>query len=120
MGNAAWESRPEMEARLRDTQLTMFDWVNIRRAEEYLKMVDGALPPIPSETETGSRTHAVKARSVIRTLLVDPIAKTLFFFFPQRKPVPSLDNFHDEGALEAHPHQDKSGERSIERGQIST
>ncbi len=65
MGNAAWESRPEMETRLRDTQLTMFDWVNIRRAEEYLKMVDGALPPIPSETETGSRTHAVKARSVI-------------------------------------------------------
>jgi hypothetical protein len=59
--NAVCDSRPEMESRLRDTQLTMFDWVNIRRAEEeYRKMVDGALPPIPSEGETGSRTHAVK------------------------------------------------------------
>ena len=55
--------RPEMESQLRDTQLTMFDWINIRRlgAEEYRKMVDGALPPIPSEeTDMGSRTHAVK------------------------------------------------------------
>jgi hypothetical protein len=63
--NAVWDSdrRPEMESRLRDTQLTMFDWINIRRlgAEEYRKMVDGALPPIPSEeTDMGSRTHAVK------------------------------------------------------------
>jgi hypothetical protein len=61
-GNAAWENRPEMESRLRETQLTMLDWVNIRRTEEhqYQKMVDGALPPIPSETETGSRPHVVK------------------------------------------------------------
>jgi len=63
--NAVWDSnrRPEMESRLRDTQLTMFDWINIRRlgAEEYRKMVDGALPPIPSEeSDMGSRTHAVK------------------------------------------------------------
>ena len=64
--NAVWDAgnrRPEMESRLRDTQLTMFDWINIRRlgAEEYRKMVDGALPPIPSEeTDMGSRTHAVK------------------------------------------------------------
>ncbi len=61
--NAVWDSngRPEMEPRLRDTQLTMFDWINIRRAEEYRKMADGALPPIPSEeTDMGSRTHAVK------------------------------------------------------------
>ena len=36
--------------------------VNVRRAEEYQKMVDGALPPIPSETEVGSRTHVVKVR----------------------------------------------------------
>jgi hypothetical protein len=58
-----WDNRPEMESRLRETQLTMFDWVNIRQSEEYRKMVDGALPPIPSETETGSRTHAVKVCS---------------------------------------------------------
>ena len=63
--NAVWDSnrRPEMESRLRDTQLTMLDWINIRRlgAEEYRKMVDGALPPIPSEErDMGSRTHAVK------------------------------------------------------------
>jgi hypothetical protein len=64
--NAVWDTgnrRPEMESRLRDTQLTMFDWINIRRlgVEEYRKMVDGALPPIPSEeTDMGSRTHAVK------------------------------------------------------------
>lgn len=58
--NTVWNNRPEMESRLRDTQLTMLDWVNLRRAEEYQKMVDGALPPIPSEIETGSRTHAVK------------------------------------------------------------
>jgi hypothetical protein len=58
--NAVWDNRPEMESRLRETQLTMFDWINIRQSEEYRKMVDGALPPIPSETETGSRTHAVK------------------------------------------------------------
>lgn len=65
--NAVWDTsnrRPEMESRLRDTQLTMFDWMNIRRlgAEEYRKMVDGALPPIPSEETDimGSRTHAVK------------------------------------------------------------
>ncbi|KAH9985654.1 hypothetical protein BJV74DRAFT_554191 [Russula compacta] len=77
--NTVWDNRPEMESRLRDTQLTMFDWVNLRRAEEYQKMVDGALPPIPSEIETGSRTHAVK-----------------------RKPVPSLDSFYDEGVREPH------------------
>jgi hypothetical protein len=66
--NAVWDGssncrRPEMESRLRDTQSTMFDWINIRRlgAEEYRKMVDGALPPIPSEErDMGSRTHAVK------------------------------------------------------------
>ncbi|KAH9962251.1 hypothetical protein BC827DRAFT_1155080 [Russula dissimulans] len=78
-GNAVWDNRPEMESRLRDTRLTMIDWVNIRRAEEYQKMVDGALPPLPSETETGSRTRAVK-----------------------RKPVPSLDNFQDERVRELH------------------
>jgi len=78
--------QPEMESRLRDTQLTMFDWINIRRAEEYRKMVDGALPPIPSEeTDVGSRTHAVK-----------------------RKPVPSFDCFQDdEGVRE--PDLVKSG-----------
>jgi len=45
-------------------------------------MVDGALPPIPSEeTEMGSRTHAVK-----------------------RKPVPLFDSFQDnEGVSEPHP-----------------
>lgn len=59
-GNAAWEDPPEMESRLRETQLTMLDWVSTRRAEEYQKIVDGALPPIPSETETGSRPHVVK------------------------------------------------------------
>jgi hypothetical protein len=64
--NAVWDSTnrpPEMESRLRDTQLTMLDWINIRRlgAEEYRKLVDGALPPIPSEErDMGSRTHAVK------------------------------------------------------------
>jgi len=42
-------------------------------------MVDGALPPIPSETERGSRTRAVK-----------------------RKPVPSLGNFQDEDVREPH------------------
>ena len=68
MTNAAavWESHPEMEeSRLRETQLlttTMLEWANVRRAEEYQKMVDGALPPIPSETETGSRTRVVKVR----------------------------------------------------------
>lgn len=58
--NAVWDSRPGMESRLRDTQLTMFDWINIQQSDEYRKMVDGALPPLPSETEVGSRTHAVK------------------------------------------------------------
>ena len=60
--NAVWDNRPEMESRLRETQMTMFDWINIRplEAEEYRKMVNGALPPIPSDTEMGSRTHAVK------------------------------------------------------------
>lgn len=63
MTNAVWESQPEMESRLRETQLTtMLEWANVRRAEEYQKMVDGALPPIPSETEMGSRTHVVKVR----------------------------------------------------------
>lgn len=65
MTNAAWESQqPEMESRLRETQrLTTLEWVGVRRAEEYQKMVDGALPPIPSETtEMGSRTHVVKVR----------------------------------------------------------
>ena len=66
MTNAAWESQqPEMESRLREMQrLTTLEWVGVRRAEEYQKMVDGALPPIPSETTTemGSRTHVVKVR----------------------------------------------------------
>jgi len=68
MTNAAavWESHPEMEeSRLRETQLltaTMLEWANVRRAEEYQKMADGALPPIPSETEMGSRTRVVKVR----------------------------------------------------------
>jgi hypothetical protein len=56
----------------------MFDWINIRQSEEYRKMVDGALPPLPSETEMGSRTHAVK-----------------------RKPVPTFDSFQDEGVRES-------------------
>ena len=51
-----------MEARLRDTQVTMFDWVNIRRVEEHYLKLDGPLPPIPPEAETGGRTHAVKVR----------------------------------------------------------
>jgi len=77
----------EMEPRPRETQLTMFDWVNLRRAEEYQKMVDGALPPLPSETEkTGNRTqHAVK-----------------------RKPVPSLDCFRDDGVAAGESHLVKS------------
>ena len=66
--NAVWDGnrQPEMELRLRDTQSTMLDWINNRRpgAEEYRKMVDGALPPIPSEErDMGSRTHAVKVCS---------------------------------------------------------
>ncbi|KAI0252891.1 hypothetical protein BJV78DRAFT_1153299 [Lactifluus subvellereus] len=77
--NIVWDSRPQMEARLRDTQLTMFDWVNIRRIEEYHQKLDGPLPPIPPQTETGGRTHVVK-----------------------RKPVPSLDNFHDESVHQSH------------------
>jgi len=77
--NIVWDSRPQMEARLRDTQVTMFDWVSIRRIEEYYQKLDGPLPPIPPQTETGGRTHAVK-----------------------RKPVPSLDNFHDESVHQSH------------------
>jgi hypothetical protein len=86
-GNAAWENRPEMESRLRETQLTMFDWVNIRRAEEYQKIVDGALPPIPSETETGSRPHAVKVRSTWTrspARLLDEMLTSFPFFSPEK------------------------------------
>ncbi|KAH9000900.1 hypothetical protein EDB86DRAFT_2827787 [Lactarius hatsudake] len=74
-----WHSRPEAEPRPArdDTRPVMFDWVNIRRAGEDHR-VERALPAIPPQTEKEGRTYAVK-----------------------RKPVPSLDNFHDEGLHEA-------------------
>jgi hypothetical protein len=67
MTNAAvWECRrPETESRRGPATATTVTTVesNVRRAGEYQKMVDGALPPIPSEMETmGSRTHVVKVR----------------------------------------------------------
>jgi hypothetical protein len=62
--NVVWDNRPQMEAQLRDTQVTMFDWINIRQAEEYHQKLDGPLPPIPPQTETGGRTHAIKVRCV--------------------------------------------------------
>ena len=68
---------PEMESQLRDdAQMTMFDRINIRPlgAEEYRKMVDGALPPIPSEEiDMGSRTHAVKVCFSFRFSLCKPL-----------------------------------------------
>ncbi|KAH9026264.1 hypothetical protein EDB83DRAFT_2656114 [Lactarius deliciosus] len=74
-----WHNRPEAEPRPArdDTRPVMFDWVNIRRAGEDHR-VERALPAIPPQTEKEGRTYAVK-----------------------RKPVPSLDNFHDEGLHEA-------------------
>ncbi|KAI9458954.1 hypothetical protein BJY52DRAFT_1223344 [Lactarius psammicola] len=73
-----WHSRPEVESRPArdDTHLAMFEWVNIRRAGE--EKVDRALPALPQKTEKEGKIYAVK-----------------------RKPVPSLDNFHDEGLHEA-------------------
>lgn len=74
-----WHNRPEAEPRpARDTHPVMFDWVNIRRAGEgdQKEKVDRALPALPPKTE--GKIYAVK-----------------------RKPVPSLDNFHDEGLHEA-------------------
>jgi hypothetical protein len=79
--NAVWDSRPGMESRLRDTQLTMFDWINIRQSDEYRKMVDGALPPLPSETEVGNRTHAVK---VCWGLPCKPLDTMLTIFPPEK------------------------------------
>lgn len=71
-----WQNRQEAEPRpARDgTQPVMLDWVNIRRAGNDQK----ALPPVPPLTEKEGKIYAVK-----------------------RKPVPSLDNFHDEGLHEA-------------------
>ncbi|KAI0305281.1 hypothetical protein B0F90DRAFT_1924274 [Multifurca ochricompacta] len=77
--NVVWDNRPEAAAaaaagsRSRDTQPTMFDWVNVHRVEEHQKKVDGALPVTPPQTETTGRIYSVK-----------------------RKPVPSLEGFHDE------------------------
>src|SRR5260221_5782391 len=85
MTNTVWESRPEMESRLRETQPTTPEWVDVRRAEEYQKMVDGALPPIPSEMETGSRTHVVKVRFRASPAphTHRPVANALFLSFPR-------------------------------------
>jgi hypothetical protein len=62
--NVEWHSRPQMEAQLRDTQVTMFDWINIRQVEEYYQKLDGPLPPIPLQAETGGRNYAIKVRYV--------------------------------------------------------
>jgi hypothetical protein len=54
-----------MEAQLRDTQVTMFDWINIRQVEEYYQKLDGPLPPIPPQAETGGRNYAIKVGSIL-------------------------------------------------------
>ncbi|KAI0263129.1 hypothetical protein BC834DRAFT_337030 [Gloeopeniophorella convolvens] len=75
--DVVWDNRPSVESRLRDTQMTMFDWVNVRGAGEY-RVGDGVLPAAPPQAETAGRIHFVK-----------------------RKPVPSLDLLHDEGLHES-------------------
>jgi hypothetical protein len=90
-----WQNRLEAEPRPArdDTRPVMLDWVNIRRAGNDQK----ALPPVPPQTEKEGKIYAVK---VCRACLAVRKAQRLRIVF-QRKPVPSLDNFHDEGLHEA-------------------
>ena len=88
------EAEPRRPARDDDTRPVMLDWVNIRRAGNDQK----ALPPVPPQTEKEGKIYAVK---VCRAIALQSARRICLRIVFQRKPVPSLDNFHDEGLHEA-------------------